>query len=35
MSLQIAYARVHIDWAKRNLASWEEAKAEVEKIDGR
>lgn len=32
---QVAYARCHIEWAKRNLASWEEAKAEVDNIDVR
>ncbi|KAF2201141.1 putative autophagy protein Atg20 [Delitschia confertaspora ATCC 74209] len=26
------FARCHIDWAKRNQASWEEAKREVQKI---
>ncbi|KAF2803621.1 sorting nexin-like protein-41 [Mytilinidion resinicola] len=29
----IAFAKCHIDWAKRNQASWEEAKAEVANID--
>ncbi|KAB8349731.1 hypothetical protein FH972_023746 [Carpinus fangiana] len=31
----MAYARCHIEWAKRNLASWEEAKVEVDNIDVR
>lgn len=31
----MAYAQCHIDWAKRNLAAWEEAKGEVDKIDVR
>ncbi|KAF2497557.1 hypothetical protein BU16DRAFT_525204 [Lophium mytilinum] len=31
----IAFAKCHIDWAKRNQASWEEAKAEVANIDAR
>jgi hypothetical protein len=26
------FAQCHIDWAKRNKAAWEEAKAEVENI---
>ena len=30
---QIAYARCHIDWAKKNLETWREAKEEVNKID--
>lgn len=30
---QVAFARCHIDWAKRSLESWDEAKAEVNKID--
>ncbi|KAI9670061.1 MAG: CSN-associated deubiquitinating enzyme Ubp12 [Caeruleum heppii] len=29
----IAYAKCHIDWAKKNLDSWEEAKGEVGKIE--
>ncbi|KAI9782379.1 MAG: Sorting nexin, cytoplasm-to-vacuole targeting pathway/endosomal sorting [Geoglossum umbratile] len=31
----IAYARCHIDWAKKNLDTWEEARAEVDKIEVR
>lgn len=31
----VAFARCHIDWAKRNQASWEEAKAEVRNIEAR
>jgi len=33
--LQIAYARCHIDWAKKNLETWTEAKDEVDKIEVR
>ncbi|KAF2086415.1 sorting nexin-41 [Saccharata proteae CBS 121410] len=29
----IAFAKAHIDWAKRNQASWEEAKAETQNIN--
>ncbi|KAI1637199.1 hypothetical protein F4809DRAFT_336426 [Biscogniauxia mediterranea] len=29
----LAYARSQIEWAKKNKETWEEAKAEVEKID--
>ncbi|KAI9876860.1 MAG: Sorting nexin, cytoplasm-to-vacuole targeting pathway/endosomal sorting [Pleopsidium flavum] len=29
----IAYARCHIDWAKKNLETWTEAKDEVDKIE--
>lgn len=32
---QIAYARCHIDWAKKNLETWREAREEVEKIEVR
>ncbi|KAF2144055.1 uncharacterized protein K452DRAFT_325337 [Aplosporella prunicola CBS 121167] len=28
----IAFAKCHIDWAKKNQASWEEAKAEIQNI---
>ncbi|OJD34880.1 sorting nexin-41 [Diplodia corticola] len=28
----IAFAKCHIEWAKRNQASWEEAKAEIQNI---
>ncbi|EON68344.1 hypothetical protein W97_07602 [Coniosporium apollinis CBS 100218] len=31
----LAFARCHIDWAKRSQAAWEEAKAEVERIEVR
>ena len=30
---QLAYARSQIEWAKKNKETWEEAKAEVMKID--
>ena len=30
--LQIAYAKCHIDWAKKNLETWTEARSEVDKI---
>lgn len=30
---QIAYAKCHIDWAKKNVETWREAKEEVDKID--
>lgn len=30
---QLAYAKSQIIWAKKNKETWEEAKAEVEKID--
>ncbi|KAK3070121.1 Sorting nexin-41, partial [Coniosporium uncinatum] len=29
----VAFARCHVEWAKRNKASWEEAKHEVENIE--
>lgn len=32
---KIAYARCHIDWAKRNVDTWREAKDEVDKIEVR
>lgn len=32
---QLAYARCHIHWAKRNVETWKEAKEEVNKIDVR
>lgn len=32
MSVQIAYARCHLDWARKNLETWTEAKEEVDKI---
>lgn len=31
----MAYARCHIEWAKKNLETWEEARVEVDKIDVR
>lgn len=34
-TVQIAYARCHIDWAKKNLETWREAREEVEKIEVR
>lgn len=33
--LKIAYARCHIDWAKKNVDTWKEAKDEVDKIEVR
>ena len=30
--IQIEFAQCHIDWAKRNQAAWEEARAEVNNI---
>jgi tRNA A37 N6-isopentenylltransferase MiaA len=30
---QLAYAKSQIEWAKKNKETWEEAKAEVDKID--
>ena len=32
---QVVYAKCHIEWAKKNLEMWEEAKAEVEKIQAK
>jgi hypothetical protein len=29
----LAYARSQIEWAKKNKETWEEAKAEVSKIE--
>jgi hypothetical protein len=31
-STQVAYARCHLDWARKNLETWTEAKDEVDKI---
>jgi hypothetical protein len=31
-SLQMEFAQCHIDWARRNQASWEGAKAEIQNI---
>lgn len=33
MFSQLAYAKSQIEWAKKNKETWEEAKAEVDKID--
>lgn len=30
---QLAYAQSQIEWAKKSKQQWEEARAEVEKID--
>ena len=30
---QLAYAKSQIEWARKNKETWEEAKAEIEKID--
>lgn len=32
---QVAYARCHLDWARKNLETWTEAKDEVDKIEVR
>ncbi|KAI9702428.1 MAG: Sorting nexin, cytoplasm-to-vacuole targeting pathway/endosomal sorting [Candelina mexicana] len=32
---KMAYAKCHIDWAKKNLETWREAKGECEKIEAR
>lgn len=32
---KMAYAKCHIDWAKKNVETWREAKEEVEKIEVR
>lgn len=29
---QLAYARSQLEWAKKNKETWEEARAEVDKI---
>lgn len=34
-SLQIAYAKSQIEWAKKSKQQWEEARAEVDKIEER
>lgn len=34
-SMQVAYARCHLDWARKNLETWTEAKDEVDKIVAR
>jgi hypothetical protein len=33
--VQMAYAKCHIEWAKKNLETWEEARGEVDKVDVR
>jgi hypothetical protein len=33
--VQIAYAKCHIDWARKNVETWREAGLEVEKIVAR
>ena len=33
--LKVAYAKCHIDWAKKNVETWREAKEEVDKIEVR
>ena len=35
LGVEIAYARCHIDWAKKNVETWKEAKDEVDKIEVR
>lgn len=30
---QLAYARSQIEWAKKNKETWEDARAEVDKIE--
>jgi hypothetical protein len=32
---QIAYAKAQVEWAKKSKQQWEEARAEVEKIEER
>ena len=32
---QLAYARCHIDWARKNLETWREAAEDVAKIEAR
>lgn len=32
ITTQIAYAKSHIAWAKKNMSSWEEARTEVDAI---
>ncbi|KAL7266217.1 Sorting nexin, cytoplasm-to-vacuole targeting pathway/endosomal sorting [Rhizina undulata] len=34
-AMMVIYAKKHVDWAKKNLEAWEEAKLEVEKIQPR
>lgn len=33
--VKVAYARCHLDWARKNLETWTEAKDEVDKIVAR
>jgi len=33
--MMVAYAKCHIEWAKKNLETWEEAKAQVENIQAK
>lgn len=33
--IQVAYARCHVEWARKNLETWTEAREEVEKIGPR
>jgi len=35
MSVQLNFARAHLEWSKRSLQEWQNAKAEVGKIDVR
>jgi hypothetical protein len=30
--MQVAFARCHVEWGKKNMESWVEAKKEVENI---
>ena len=32
-SVQLAYAKSQIEWARKNKEAWEEAKAEIHKIE--
>jgi sorting nexin-41/42 len=29
---QIAFAKCHIEWARKNKAAWEEAKGEIQNV---
>ena len=31
--MQLAFAKAQIEWARKNKETWEEARAEVDKID--
>lgn len=35
LRLKSAYAKCHVDWARKNVETWKEAKYEVEKIEVR